>query len=656
MKKVARFSCIWGVALCAVTFVIPLVRADQPQGVGFSLLSSNDRRGDFKLGTNDPGDHQVSLNLFASHADLRNSYLLVKFPGCGEDSKVDGKPVTNLDEIIAHKDTASPSYVRSWVAPGPRWRICADKTAVLIRPKSKASLGVSVDFLRAVSEGVVPRLYGVVYEVPRAYTRLDKSPEKLMALLANEQPISNLVIDLNYKLNGAKRTWTLGTYASVFGAGESPDQAVIKKATVDYVAASMPVHVGSYRRTMRLPGDFEDDNGRRLKNTVEIARRYGSGKVGDGACGEDDEYGYHPGGQDVKEVSPSGTDYSVSGLFSTKWTTDHVLHPGFGFRVEAWTNESGSWAKLASDWVQSDGTWSLSIPGSANFQGTLLRVLYRSYNSYYKPQTQTGDTYSWRDPDWLNISTTFSTGHRVADTDGNAYNGLGELVDSAMYMWSRLYWIGGINPVPSAALNLYFPNTWANCGGAAPWSCADTSGNIWLIAAHGIQAAVVTHELSHQLNNKYWGGKRPAGSGGAHSLNTCYPAKLGMAMREGFADFLPAWVGYPERDVASGGFNSGRWSLGYDVESNVAPPSCANGWENEVWVARTFWDLHDTHTDGDDVLWFTHRGAVPLFYLNNGISNDGDARDMRDYEAIYKDAATDGHEHFIEDIFNQNRH
>ncbi|NLI32778.1 MAG: hypothetical protein GX422_08360, partial [Deltaproteobacteria bacterium] len=83
--------------------------------------------------------------------------------------------------------------------------------------------------------------------------------------------------------------------------------------------------------------------------------------------------------------------------------------------------------------------------------------------------------------------------------------------------------------------------------------------------------------------------------------------------------------------------------------------NCANGWENEVWVARTFWDLHDTRSDGDDILWFIHRGAVISLYLSNGIAHDGDARDMRYYEEIYRDAATDGHEGFITDIFEQNR-
>ena len=62
-----------------------------------------------------------------------------------------------------------------------------------------------------------------------------------------------------------------------------------------------------------------------------------------------------------------------------------------------------------------------------------------------------------------------------------------------------------------------------------------------------------------------------------------------------------------------------------DLEQRTAPPNCTNGWQNETWVARTFWDLHDTRGDGSDVLWFNHLGAVPALYLANGVASNGDA-------------------------------
>jgi hypothetical protein len=129
-----------------------------------------------------------------------------------------------------------------------------------------------------------------------------------------------------------------------------------------------------------------------------------------------------------------------------------------------------------------------------------------------------------------------------------------------------------------------------------------------------------------------------------------------MTLLEGFADFIAGWVGYQGRNVADGGFGAGRWSLSYDLEQRTAPPSCTNGWENELWVARTFWDLHDTRSDGTDILWFNNLGAVPALYLGNGIANNGDYRDMTFYGTIYRNAASPGHQGFITDIFDQNRH
>jgi hypothetical protein len=161
--------------------------------------------------------------------------------------------------------------------------------------------------------------------------------------------------------------------------------------------------------------------------------------------------------------------------------------------------------------------------------------------------------------------------------------------------------------------------------------------------------------MGHALQAKFWGGKRAAGSGGSHSLTGCYPTKLGLALGEGFANFMGAWVGYPERNQAQGSFASGIWGLSFEPEQRTTPPDCANGWENETWVARTFWDLHDTHTDGDDILWFNYPGAVISLFLNNGVTTNNAARDMRFYRDIYRNSVSAGHQSYISDIFNQNR-
>lgn len=442
----------------------------------------------------------------------------------------------------------------------------------------------------------------------------------------------------------------MGAYGDVYG---TPSRGKLRggKRTADFVnfAKVMPVNLEAFRRQADIPGNTRFDKLESVKIAMKEALARGSAKEGEQIC--------YP---EMPEKAPASasveslaTSHVITGRFSTKWTTDHSLHPGFGFLVEVY--KAGTSTKLGNSWVQSDGSWRVNVSSSSGFvTGQQIKVYYRSYNSYYAPQNQDGNKYWWYDPNWTVTSTSFNVGHRFADTDGGAYNGVGELVDNAMTMWSRLYWSASINPVGSSPIRFFFPNTWNNCGGSSPWSCA--SGNdLWLIASHGVQGDVVNHEMGHVLNNKFWQNKRPAGSGGSHSLNTCYPTRLGMTLREGFANFMAAWVGYPSRNVAEGGFNVGRWDLGWDAEQRNTPPNCAKGWENEVWVARTFWDLHDTRADGDDILWFNHPGAVISLYLGNGIANDGDARDMRYYEDIYKNAASPGHQGFISDIFEQNR-
>jgi hypothetical protein len=645
----------------AIVFVVwvllmlaaPIANADEPAAVIWKVLEAA-TEGKYASGAQDKGDTRVIIGLSARPIAAESNLLILLSPG--EDPKIAGRPIANLEEVLAGKET-SPRYP-DWKVPGSRWQARPLDNAILMKPGEEPRLAVDVDFLRYVTENMSVKLFARVYELSRTELAQTEDPQKLAFLMQDRQPSSSFIIDLYYSLQRTG-SWTSGPYAKIFGAAVRSIRA--GKVTADYMKSAnvLPVNLLEYRRSLRLPGRFTDDRGKMFEETLSKIRAAGSGEAGQEVCFAEDIALVRPRAMAEDEgISPAATySHTLRGRFSTKWSSDHSLHPGFGFKAEAWTNETGAWKKLAGGWVEVDGTWQLLVPSILGYQGKHLRMVYLSHNTYYAPQDQSGNKYAWRDPDQLNISTTFNAGHRYADTDGGAYNGVGELVEAAMFMWSRLYWDGGVNPVPASPVKLYFPNTWYDCGdgSGSPWSCANTSGEIWLIAAHGTRAEVVNHELAHQLNNKYWANKRPAGSGGSHSLTGCYPTRLGMALREGFADFIPGWVGYPSRNVAEGGFSSGRWSLGYDPENRFSPPTCANGWENELWVARTFWDLHDARSDGDDILWFIHKGAVIALYLANGIANDGDARDMRYYENVYGDAASPGHQTFINDIFDQNR-
>lgn len=646
MKKYRFFGYVC-IAFFFVFFVESYcVQAHEPRVVEFKVTKSN-KSGTIRTGAQRSGDDLVKVDIFALKDDALN-WILVVFPGVDSDPKIAGKPVENLDEIIDGKNV-SPKYSK-WEDPGPIWQMYTGTNQILIPPGDSISIKVIVDFLRSENGGVSPRLFGKAYLVDAKDVKSARGNASAVAqLVHNQQPAAQIIIDLYYRISEGK--WRAGSFEDVFGKPSEDEIDVESTEDYDKNASQLPVVTEDYRSSLEIPGDLEDDGGALFKQTLEEVFRLGSGEDGDKFCDEED-IKLSP---KVKTRSSHSLSHSLSGKFSSKWASDHSLHPGFGWRVEAWTNENSSWVKLASDWVHSDGTWELEIPDALGFQGNHLRMYYRAFNSYYKPQDEDGNTYSWRDPDQFNIGNTFNAGHRYADTDGGTANGLGDLYDAAYEMWSRLYWNGGLNPVPSSPLAIFYPNTFENCGGSSPWSCADTSGNIWLIPTHGTQAPVVVHELSHQLNNKFWDNKRPANSGGSHNLSSCYPTRLGMTLREGFADFMPGWVGYQNRNVAEGGFTSTQWNLGYDIETRNAPPNCANGWEAELWVSRTFWDLNDTRSDGDDILWFIHKGAVISLFLSNGPANDGDALDMRDFEDVYRNAATPGHEDFISDIFDQNR-
>jgi hypothetical protein len=668
-RKLVALIGVWTLGVAA-----PRAQAREPEAVFWNVVEAA-REGEFHPGITPGGDAQVLVELFPSDDEFAKSHLLVVFPGCGEDPSTPNRPILNLEEVLKGGRAGAARHPSEWQAPGPRWRACPSESAFLLEQGQGARLVVNVDFLEAVSEGLSPRLKGEVHVLSDDdLQKIDRQAGigcQWSALVGRRRPAAHITVDLYYRLS-AQGTFFYGGYHDVFGK-PGPDVLESSKSTDDYekVADRLPVDLLHFRSTRPIPGQTQDDGGVLFRRT--LARSRGSALVGQPFVDKEDAsptpVQHGPGdpngslsGRASAQRLPGGVQptgliatYHLSGRFSTKWSADHSLHPGFGFRAEAWSDDFlGIWVRVASDWVQSDGTWSLTVPPTFLFQGNHLRMLYVTRTDYYDAQDIDGNHYAWHDPDYFNVPTTFSTGHRFADTDGGAYNGVGELVDAAMYTWSRLYWNGGINPVRSSPINLIAPNTGLACGGTSPWSCAN-GGNIWLIAAHAAQAQVVSHELGHQLNFKFWDDKRPANNGGSHSLNSCYPGREGMTLFEGFADFLAGWVGYPGRNVADGGFGSGRWTLGWDLEDRDAPPNCANGWENEVWVARTFWDLHDTRSDGDDVLWFNYLGAVPSLYLGNGVANNGDYRDMRFYEDIYRNAASPGHQVYISDIFDQNR-
>jgi hypothetical protein len=321
--------------------------------------------------------------------------------------------------------------------------------------------------------------------------------------------------------------------------------------------------------------------------------------------------------------------------------TDHRYHPAFGWRVRAWTrrNSSSSWKKRAEDWIQWDGKWTLSFQRPS---GHKVKFQYVAFNRFFTPQTNAGNRYRWVGPERSTVSSSHQEGSWSANTETGNARGLGEMYHEGMRLWSKIYWTGKINPLRNDTIQIIFPNLTYDCGSGSgnPWSCASTNGRIWLIPAHALSRGVMVHELSHQINYEFWNNNRPPNSGGSHTLTGCFSE--GLALLEGFADFMESWL-YDQRLDAMPN------TSGINLET-IPAGVCQSIGRNESYVAATFWDLHDQHFDHDDNLWFVHPGAVPGIYLRTGKKNN-----MQSFRSVYKSAANFEHRGIIDAIFTQNR-
>ena len=333
-------------------------------------------------------------------------------------------------------------------------------------------------------------------------------------------------------------------------------------------------------------------------------------------------------------LGSSGKTYTVSGRFSYRGL-DNNLHPGWNWLVRLWwRKDDGSWERLASGYIPASGRWRFSF-AKKGYKGQHLLIQYRAGGYFVLPQDRDNNEYWWSDPQQSDIPTDFDIGHRVANTSSSGtVAGLGDVYQGAMLYWNK-FTVNGVNPERSDPIRLFFPNTWENCSGSSPWSCASVGGDIWLIPAH-IGRYTIQHELAHQTNNEYWNNQRPPGAGGAHSLDQCY--NTGLALREGFANAVPHWVldGENAADPNAGGF---------ELESPSTDDIC-NGDTNEVWVAGVFWDLLDRHADDQDRLYFNNAVEVFSIYLNAGVKNG-----IRNYRSNYRNAASSGHAGLIDDIY-----
>lgn len=316
----------------------------------------------------------------------------------------------------------------------------------------------------------------------------------------------------------------------------------------------------------------------------------------------------------------AGVFGSIQGKFNVKLPGANggaaFYQAAWGWKVRVWQFIGGIWFQIGSASVKSDGTW-LADYTQPPLPGIQVHVEYQPANRFFQVQDANGDIYTWFD-DW-NWDVT-DTGFRVADLtkSGNA-PGIDRIYQGGMALW-RKFKKYGMNALRDEPVQITYPNTMATgkCqstdknGKAIAWSCSQSGdGKIWLISAHAV-AGVVQHELAHSIHSYYWDGNMPAGSGGKHNITKCYNA--GLALTEGFADFMPYWVQFDRTAV-----NPVEAQLGMPIDT--LGNSYCKGASNEAQVAATFWDVYDTTNDGTaplmDSWYFTKAYAPVSIFLKN---------------------------------------
>jgi hypothetical protein len=335
-----------------------------------------------------------------------------------------------------------------------------------------------------------------------------------------------------------------------------------------------------------------------------------------------------------------GRSFTVTGRFSYIGN-DNALHPAWNWQVRLlWTSPNGEEHPLAYQYIWWDGNWKLTF-SDPGYNGKNLFVCYRMGEDYIAMKTEGGNTYEWCDFYSGNINATMDVGSHSLDFTPAGPNflltGLPEIYNSGYELWNRLLTFG-LNPRGSSTINIVFPNTLNFCGGSTAWNCADSSGTVYIISGSS-DAFTIQHELTHQMNYFYWGGKSAPNSSGPHRMDQCYTRGLGLM--EGFADAVPVWV-------MSGEDASNPTSGGFAIE-NPDPKVICNGEKNETWVAGTFWDLLDRHADGLDNLYFYNPVGVFSLYLGAGAVNA-----ITDIRPAYRNAASPGHQTLVDDVYRNN--
>ncbi len=293
-------------------------------------------------------------------------------------------------------------------------------------------------------------------------------------------------------------------------------------------------------------------------------------------------------------MAPTPSGYVVKGKMAMK-LADKKFVAAWGWTVRAWQNQGPSgWSYLGGTSVRSNGDWQLGINPNSVQMGKPISIEFIALNRFFELKEPNGTPWTWNTEVNFN-QTTLDIGARLADltTEGDV-PGLGEVYLGAAALWVKLA-KNRINAIREAPYKITFPNKLetGKCIYGSPryaWSCSyQENGDIYLVPEHA-KKEIVIHELGHSINFYFWDGQMPSDMGGVHTLTGC--GKQGMALTEGFADFLAAWVLTDTKTLSP--VNTFSSNLSLEVKLNTF---CYNSL-SEFVVMQLLWDMIDYHKEG----------------------------------------------------------
>ena len=298
------------------------------------------------------------------------------------------------------------------------------------------------------------------------------------------------------------------------------------------------------------------------------------------------------------------------------------------------------------------------------------KICYFTKNSFLKIGRQiNSDLYIWADASRNDIPNTRVVRQPVR------HDGALDIWFEAMAFQTSMT-NAGIDPARTGAnkIRVKFPSEANDCRPGHAWSCAGADGKLRFAPQHAVRHGTMSHELAHQVDNKYTidaGINRPRGLGGSHSFNGCYPPNLtttgwkqgrGMIIREGWANFEMAralgtrsssrYRNTFRPDIANDWIDGKNFDGDGSDCSNVAG-SGING--SESTVSTILWDFFDKKNDNSDVLHYVSPNYITNMYLslNPDSAKILHTRILNDCKAnVNKNATNNGQ--ICEAIFAQN--